>query len=125
MSDIERNKATVRAFTDAVWRGRDYATIGEFFSPDFADLEIPGDPVAGLQAFFTGYFGRRPDFEVLGSDLTAEEDRVVQYIRGRFTNTEEKVGPLGPMNMNEINIFRLKDGKIVSRYGIGHSRAAH
>jgi hypothetical protein len=122
---IEENKAVVRGFTDAVWRDRDYEAIDRYFSPEYADEEIPGDPREGLKQFFSSYFAGRPDFRVVGNELTAEDDRVVQYLRGAFTNANERLGPVSAaMDMREINIFTLKDGQIVSRVGIGRSAPA-
>lgn len=131
---IEQNKATVRRFTEGVWIGRQYDVIDECFAEDYQDPEIVHIPALlggpegltpreGLKFFFRKYFERRPTFEVLSEQLTAEDDRVVQYIRGRFVNEEEKHGEVGAeFRMHEINIFTLRDGRIVGRMGIGTSR---
>ncbi|MCS7001729.1 MAG: ester cyclase [Dehalococcoidia bacterium] len=119
---IETNKAVIRRFTEEVWRGRNYSAIDEIFPDDYRDPEIPAPARENLKKFFQQYFASRPDFEVLGEDLTAEDDRVVQYIRGAFTNHDERRGPVGKrMLMHEINIFTIADGKIVGRFGIGRS----
>ncbi len=131
---VEQNKATVRRFTEGVWIGRQYDVIDECFADDYQDPEIVHlprllgapegmTPREGLKFFFRKYFERRPTFEVLSEELTAEDDRVVQYIRGRFRNDDPKLAePGAEMRMHEINIFRLRDGRIVGRTGIGTSR---
>jgi ketosteroid isomerase-like protein len=130
--NTEVNKATLRRFADAVWRNKDVSAIDDCFSDDYADEEIrrlaeiyPGAPAGmtpkeGLKWFFRMYFGLRPDFEVTGESLIAEGDQVVQIIRGRFSGEHE--GKPSPMKMQEINVFTLRDGKIVGRFGIGNSR---
>lgn len=121
----EATKAVITAFSDAVWRNRDLAAIDRFFSDRYEDPEIPGDPRDGLKQFFAAYFAARPDFRLTSEECIAEGERVVQYITGEFTNTIERLGPLGAkIEMQEINIFTVRDGKIVSRRGIGRSAPA-
>jgi predicted SnoaL-like aldol condensation-catalyzing enzyme len=116
------NKAVVQAFTEAVWHKRDIDAIDRYFSDRYRDPEIAGPPRDGLKQFFAAYFTRRPDFRVTSEDYIGEGDRVVQYITGEFTNTEERLGPPGArMEMHEINIFTVEDGQIVGRTGIGRS----
>ena len=119
---IETNKAVVQAFTEAVWRNRDFDAIDRYFGEGYRDPEIPGSPREGLKRFFTSYFARRPDFRLTSETYIAEGDRVVQYITGEFTNSEERLGPTGAhMEMHEINIFTVKEGQIIGRTGIGRS----
>lgn len=121
----QENKEIFRKFSEKLWIEKDLSAFDGLFSDDYADGEVPSNPVETLKAFFDGYFKRRPDMTVTRNFLLADEDYVVQHIQARFTNRERRLGGQGViMEMNEVNIFQFKDGKIIGRIGVGQSLPA-
>ncbi len=123
MTTIEQNKSIVSEFIEALFSRGELDAVDRYLAPDFVDHDPP--------------FGRRPDREGLRaagammraafpdwhSDLhllVAEGDYVVERFTASGTHRGEFMGA-APTNrtvaMPGINIFRLRDGKIVERWG--------
>lgn len=121
----QENKELFRQFSERLWLQRDVSVFDDFIGDEYEDEEVPAPYVDNLKLFFTGYFKRRPDMRITRNFLLADEDYVVQHIQTRFTNTERRYGAAGvPMEMNEVNMFQFKDGKIIGRSGVGRSLPA-
>ena len=66
--------------------------------------------------------GAFPDFQMELVDLIAEDDKVVAHFRCSGTHSGEWLGlaPTGRSfeNVDEIYIFKVHDGKLVSAYAV-------
>jgi predicted ester cyclase len=91
-------------------------------SPDVVD-EIAGDDFARIaRRWATPFQSAFPDFRMEIVDLIAEGDRVVGHFKCSGTHEGEWLGvaPTGRRfeNVDEIYIFRVKDGKLSSALGV-------
>ena len=119
----DENKAVVRRFnevTQQFFRGGDMSGLDEVCAPDFVH-HGPGMPhdLAGLKQMAPAFRTAFPDMEVVTEDLFAEGDRVVDRVTVRGTHQSEFMGipPSGQrIEMQEIHIARIVDGKIVERW---------
>ena len=123
MSEVERNKAVVRAFVAAV-NAQDWSRVAELVAPDFArHSHAGGSPGvhsrADLHRFLRGEFETFPDASEEVADLVAEGDRVA--VRHSFRGTQ--TGPMGPhppsgrvMAADYLAIYRLAHGTIAEAW---------
>ncbi len=129
MSQLERNKALVRAFVAAVNR-QDWDAVGALVRPDFrrhsAAAGPPGvESAAGLIGFLRGEYATFPDAAEELLDLVAEGDRVAA--RHRFRGPQ--LGALGPypptgrvLEATYLAIYRLEEGRIAEAWAEWDSR---
>ena len=122
----EENKAVVRAVEEA-WDSQDLDSLGQHFAPDFDNSAsaVPGVP-AGLEGAKMAHQGAMqsfPDRKVHIEDLIAGGDKVV--VRARVTGTNQGGFPLmnvppngNPIDIGFVGIYTLRDGKIVSHWGL-------
>ena len=123
MSEIEANKALVRAFADA-WNDRDFARFDDLMAED-AVLHVGGSTIscdpAGTRAIVRTWTQAFPDwrFEVLS--LIAEGDRVAAHLpyTGTFAHPLGELSPTGRFaRVDEMVIFRIADGKVVEAWEV-------
>jgi steroid delta-isomerase-like uncharacterized protein len=116
----EENKALVRrmfASTDA----HDFDTIeNDLFAPDYQLRfdSMPQMDKANAAGFFRAFVAAFPDISHTLEDVIAEGDRVGARLVVRGTNTAAFMGmpPTNrPIAISAINMFRLKDGRIVDQ----------
>jgi ketosteroid isomerase-like protein len=104
----EHNKATIRRLIEEVLNGGHLELVDELYAPELA-------PAA--KRWITPFRASFPDVHMEVIELIAEGDRVV----GRFTCSATHRGawlghaPTGRRfeRVDEVSIFRLRDGKIV------------
>jgi predicted ester cyclase len=122
-TSTEQNKGIVRDFIDGLFSNGDPGAVDTYLAEDFVNHDPPfgvsadreGMRVAGamMRAGF-------PDWHSELHELIAEGDLVVE----RFTATGHQRGevmgaaPTGrAVALAGINIFRIRDGKVVERWG--------
>ncbi len=126
-TEQEKNKALVLQMYEEVWNKGNLDFINFAVSPEFVDhppkrfFEVPRRGRESLYEAAVAFRGGFPDFHDEMIQIVAEGDKVMYLgrITGthtgnffQFTPTGNKVSVLG------INDFRLKDGKVVERWGI-------
>jgi steroid delta-isomerase-like uncharacterized protein len=117
------NRATVRRGLEAFNAG-DAEAFGAFFAREFVDRDSftgqepgPTDAIASYKMWLAAF----PDSEVTIEDMIAEVDKVVVRSTLRATRTGEFEGqpPDGKRVLTRaINIYRLRDGRVVERWRI-------
>ncbi|MBI2138140.1 ester cyclase [Candidatus Woesearchaeota archaeon] len=120
----EKNKALLKRFNEEVFKGN-LSVVDELVAPDFLDYSVPpGMPNKGpdgVKALLSYFISAFPDIKAIYHDLIAKGDKVVgRYTmsathRGEFMGisaTDKKV------NINGIEIVRIKDGKFVERWAV-------
>jgi predicted ester cyclase len=109
----EDNKRLVRWLVDEVVGRRNLDVLDQIAAGDFA--EIARQWVSPFRSAF-------PDFEMEIVDLIAEGDRVVAHFKCSGTHRGEWLGVPGTGRrfeaVDEIYIFRVQDGKLVSVLGV-------
>ncbi|MFC9331683.1 ester cyclase [Kitasatospora sp. NPDC057015] len=122
-SRIEENREIVRAFIDALFTQGDLAAVDEYLAEDFLNHDPPFDVDTGREgmrraaAVFRDAF---PDWQATPDLLIAENDLVAEHFSATGTQRGELLGapPTGrTVTLRGINIFRIRDGRIVERWG--------
>jgi predicted ester cyclase len=118
---IERNKAVVSAFVEAV-NARDWERMDDLVAPGFVrhSHAAPGARSGDdLKRFLRAEYQTFPDAHETLEDLLAEGNRVAA--RHRFRGTQR--GPMGPypptrrrMEADYIAIYRVEEGLIVEAW---------
>jgi len=107
-SITSRNKATVRRLVEEVLNGGQLEVIEELYAPELA---------AAAREWITPFRASFPDVRMDIIDLIAEGDMVAGHFTCSATHTGTWLGhpPTGRRfeNIDEIGIYRLRDGKIV------------
>ena len=123
MDTTEQNKNTVTACIDAVFTKGDVGAVDEYLAEDFVNhdppMGVPADREGMRQAaamFRAGF----PDWHSDTGILVADGDLVVEQFTASGTHRGEIFG-VPPsdraVSMPGINIWRLRDGRIVERWG--------
>jgi steroid delta-isomerase-like uncharacterized protein len=117
------NKAIVKEFIDRLFTEGDVSVLDELAAPDYVDHDPPfggTGTVDGWRAMATMIRDAFPDWHSDLHALYAEGDIVVE----RFTASGTHKGEIFGVPPSEtvctlagINIFRVRDGKIVERWG--------
>lgn len=120
-----QNKQVVEDFIQALFTRGDLNSVDEYLAPDFVDHDppIPGhagdrESMRSAAAVFRAAF---PDWHSTVEDLIAADDMVVERFTARGTHQAElmHIPATGrKVSLYGINIFRLRDGKIVERWGV-------
>jgi len=122
----EDNKAVVRSVEEA-WDNQDLDSLDQYFAPEFDNSasgvpELPGG-LAGAKMAHGGAMQSFPDRKVHIEELLADGDKVV--VRARITGTNQGGFPLmnvpangNPIDFAFVGIYTLRDGKIVSHWGL-------
>jgi steroid delta-isomerase-like uncharacterized protein len=118
-----QNKDTVRDFIDGLFTKGDLGAVDTYLAEDFINHDPPfGVPAdregmgAAAQLMRAGF----PDWHSELHELIAEGDLVVERFTASGTQRGEVMGvpPDGrTVSLPGINIFRLRDGRIVERWG--------
>jgi len=117
------NKAIVKEFIDRLFTEGDVSVLDELAVPDYVDHDPPfggTGTVDGWQAISSMIRDAFPDWHSDLHALYADGDIVVE----RFTASGTHKGEIFGIPPSEavctlagINIFRIRDGKIVERWG--------
>ncbi len=109
----EENKELVRRLIREAVAERDLEVLDELASGQFAQI---------AKRWIEPFEGAFPDFQMELVDLIAEDDKVVAHFRCSGTHSGEWLGlaPTGRRfeNVDEIYIFKVHDGKLVSAYAV-------
>jgi steroid delta-isomerase-like uncharacterized protein len=124
MTNTEANKTVVDEFIQALFTRGDLSAVERYLADDFVahDPPMPGLP-AGAAGFREAAATIRAAFPDWHSDLhllVAEGDLVVEQFTASGTHRGEIMGAAPTsrtVTLPGINIFRLRDGKIVERWG--------
>ena len=132
MDDLERNKALIRTYWDAV-NAEDYATLESIHHPaarnhapaafDVSEWPSEGKPFGPAEVRETYQWIRsgQPDLHVDVEALVAEDDQVVAWVRARSTLTGSG-GPIPPtgrsLDFHHAHRFRIRDGRIVEHWAV-------
>ena len=123
MSTVEQNKAIVSEFIESLFSKGDLDAVERFTTPDFVFHDAPfgvGGDREGIRAAAVMMRAGFPDWRSDQHLLVAEEDIVVEQFTASGTHRGEVMGvaPTGTtVSLKGINIFRLKDARIVERWG--------
>ncbi len=120
---LQESKALVIRFLEDVWAGGDLDAVDELVAADhvhhLANRDAHGpEGVKQLVAWFRKFL---PDLRISVQDLIAEGDRVMVYFSFSGTDTGGYMEnpPTGNrVQYDGIDIFRLREGRIVERWGI-------
>ncbi len=123
MSTTDTNKTVVKDFIDGLFTKGDLGVVDTYLAEDFINHDPPfgvtpdreGMRVAGamMRATF-------PDWHSELHELVAEDDIVVERFTASGTQQGEVLGVAATgrtVTLPGINIFRLRDGRIVERWG--------
>ncbi|MGV9270881.1 ester cyclase [Kitasatospora sp. NPDC003701] len=123
MTRIADNRETVRAFIDALFTKGDLTAVDEYLAEDFLNHDPPfgsdtgREGMRGAAALFRGAF---PDWHATPDFLVAENDMVVEHFSATGTQLGEILGAPATgrtVTLRGINIFRVREGRIVERWG--------
>ena len=122
-SYLERNKELVRRMDEEVWNKGNLEIIDELYSTNFVWHFLPsGSESIGLDSLQEHVRKHReafPDWTEEIKHIVAEGDFVSIHYVSRGTNEGSFQGnpPTGkPIEINEMSIFRIVDGKIAEQW---------
>ena len=116
-----RNLEVVRVLHAEIWSKGNVDLISDVYSEDFVG-HFPAGTVHGREGVLARVMGHRtafPDWTEEVEDTIVENDRVVIRFTSRGTNLGEFLGkpPTGNrIEISEVAIFRLSDGKVVEQW---------
>jgi steroid delta-isomerase-like uncharacterized protein len=123
MTQTEQNKATVRDFIDGLFTKGDLGAVDTYLAEDFINHDPPFGVSAdreGMRAAGAMTRAACPDWHSDLHQLVAEDDLVVERFTAGGTQRGELMG-VAPtdrtVSLPGINIFRVRDGLIVERWG--------
>jgi steroid delta-isomerase-like uncharacterized protein len=121
----EQNKNVVEEFIQALFTRGELEAVDTYLAPEFVDHNptIPGETgdrnsMRSASQIFRAAF---PDWQSKVEDLIAVDDKVVERFTAQGTHQGElmHIPPTGrTVTLTGINIFRLRDGKIIERWGV-------
>lgn len=124
MTITEENKAIVSDFIGALFTKGDPNAVDDYLAEDFVNNDPPFGASADREgmrsagAMFRAVF---PDWRSDVHLLVAEGDVVVEMFTATGTHTGAEIMGVAPsgrtVTLPGINIFRLRDGRIVERWG--------
>ncbi|WP_030244081.1 ester cyclase [Streptomyces sp. NRRL S-350] len=123
MDTIQQNKSTVTAFIDALFTKGDLGAVDEYLAEDFVNHDPPlggGADREGMRRAGALFRAACPDWHSDQDLVIGEGDLVVEHFTAHGTHRGELLGvaPSGrPLSLPGINIFRVRDGRIVERWG--------
>ena len=123
MTDTEQNKTIVREFIDGLFTKGDPGAVDSYLAEDFVNNDPPFGVSADREGMRAAAAMMRAGFPDWHSDLhllVAEDDIVVERFTASGTQKGEVMGvpPDGrTVSLAGINIFRLRDGLIIERWG--------
>ncbi|MGW6194843.1 ester cyclase [Kribbella sp. NPDC055110] len=120
----ERNKAVVKDFIDGLFTKGDLGAVDTYLAEDFINHDPPFGVTPDREGMRTAASMMRaafPDWHSELHALIAEGDVVVERFTAGGTHRGEVMGVQAtgkPISLPGINIFRLRDGLIVERWGL-------
>ena len=123
MTTIEDNKTVVRDFIDRLFTKGDLEAVDTYLAEDFVNHDPPfgasadREGMRGAGAMFRQAF---PDWHSDLHLLVGEGDIVVELFTASGTHRGTVMGAAGTGNtasLKGINVFRLRDGRIIERWG--------
>ncbi|TDW22141.1 ester cyclase [Kribbella kalugense] len=124
MSTTESNKAVVKDFIDGLFTKGDLGAVDTYLAEDFINHDPPFGVTPdreGMRAAGSMMRAAFPDWHSELHELIAEGDLVAERFTAGGTQRGEVMGvpPTGAVvNLPGINIWRLRDGLIVERWGL-------
>jgi len=118
---LEENKAIIRSLYEAD-NEKDLSILDEVISSDFYDPTFKLRGAEAYKQFETAFFNGFPDWIETIEDIIAEGDKVWVRFTATGTHKGEWLGlaPTGKkVTLKEVQIWRLADGKVVSKDSIG------
>jgi predicted ester cyclase len=123
LTQTEQNKITVRDFIDGLFTQGDLGAVDTYLAEDFINHDPPFGVAPdrdGMRAAGAQMRAGFPDWHSELHQLIAEGDLVVERFTAGGIQRGEVMGvaPTGrAVRLPGINIFRLRDGRIVERWG--------
>jgi steroid delta-isomerase-like uncharacterized protein len=123
MDAIEQNKNTVTEFIDALFTKGDLGAVDAYLAEKFVNHDPPIGVTAdreGMRAAGTMFRAAFPDWHSEMDILVGEGDLVVEHFTASGTQQGEIFGVPpsgGTVALPGINIWRVRDGLIVERWG--------
>jgi steroid delta-isomerase-like uncharacterized protein len=120
----ESNKAVVKDFIDGLFTKGDLGAVDTYLAEDFINHDPPFGVTPDREGMRTAGGMMRAAFPDWRSDLhelIAEGDLVVERFTAGGTHRGDVLGVPATgktVNLPGINIFRLRDGLIVERWGL-------
>lgn len=120
---IADNREIVRAFIDALFTKGDLTAVDVYLAEDFLNHDPPvgsGTSREGMRRAGALFRGAFPDWHSTTDFLVAENDMVVEHFSATGTQLGEIFGAPATgrtVTLRGINIFRLREGRIVERWG--------
>lgn len=118
------NKQLVDSFIQDLFTKGELDAVERYLSPSFVnhDPPFPGAPEGpeGMRLAAAMFRSALPDWHSDVDQLIAEDDVVVERFTASGTHCAELMGVAATGNritLRGINIFRIKDGRIVERWG--------
>jgi steroid delta-isomerase-like uncharacterized protein len=119
----EQNTTIVREFIDALFTKGDLGSVDRYLAEDFVDHDPPLGLPGGRESIRTAGAMMRtacPDWHSDLELLVADDDLVVERFTASGTHRGELMGVAATgrtLSLPGINIFRIRDGRIVERWG--------
>ena len=122
----EANKALIRRLFEEGFHSGKLVVVDEIFHPNFVDRSTPEQPpgTEGVKDYISMVRTGFPDISITIEDLVAEEERVVVRTtwRGTHLGEYEGIAPTGKqVTRSMIQIFHVKDGKLLEEWSEGES----
>jgi steroid delta-isomerase-like uncharacterized protein len=121
---LSQNKQLVEAFIRDLFTKGDLDAVDRYLDPGFVnhDAPFPGAPDGpeGMRMAATTYRRALPDWHSDVEQLIAEDDLVVEVFTASGTHDGELMGVPGTgktLTLRGVNIFRIRHGRIVERWG--------